>query len=208
MGQWPSTAKIYTTTNSATTPEKSRASFSPVAFADEAVDVIDEATGRSVAGVSERLDWTAATGAEAIGYTIPGQEAGTCLRLTVAQRSATTLICWMEDPYAAVLPAAVKSYTYQRASAPVPATWGGAYARPAGHPDTDVRFHGTTDRDTTAAYVSPGGWYDAGDYGKYIVNAGYSIGVMLQLLDQYPNVLSDGTIGFGESEKRPQRPPR
>ena len=102
--------------------------------------------------------------------------------------------------YAEALPASVKSYYFQRAGTPVSEAFGGAYARPAGHPDDRVRYHRTSGRDTTATHASPGGWYDAGDYNKYIVNAGYSVGVMLQLLDQFGHdVLADGSIAFPES---------
>ena len=104
-----------------------------------------------------------------------------------------------DDPYAGVLPAAVKSYTYQRAGVPVEASWGGRWARAAGHPDDEVLFHATSGREAEGAVSSPGGWYDAGDYNKYIVNAGFSVGIMLQLLDQEPGVLPDGSIDFPEA---------
>lgn len=166
---------------------------------DGSVVVAEEGSDRVIAVERKRLDWTEATGQEVVVYTIPGQSAGTCVRLSVYEVGTTEPICWREDPYESVLPAAVKSYTYQRASVPVDDSWGGPYARPAGHPDTAVRFHRSTDRDTTITYASPSGWYDAGDYGKYVVNAGFSVGMMLQLLEQYPGVLADGTVGFSES---------
>ena len=56
------------------------------------------------------------------------------------------------------------------------------YARPAGHPDDHVLVHAsaaTEDRPAGTVISSPGGWYDAGDYNKYIVNSGYTMGVWL-----------------------------
>ena len=56
------------------------------------------------------------------------------------------------------------------------------YARPAGHPDDHVLVHpsaATDERPAGTVISSPGGWYDAGDYNKYIVNSGFTMGVWL-----------------------------
>ena len=149
--------------------------------------------------------WQEAAAQNAHVRTLPPQPAGTCLKVGGPKGYDGVAVCWKDDPYARVLPAALKSYTYQRAGVPVDASWGGKWARPAGHPDTAVRFHRTAGRDTAVTYASPGGWYDAGDYGKYVVNAGFSVGLLLQLAEQYPGVLADGTVGFSESESSNNR---
>lgn len=100
--------------------------------------------------------------------------------------------------YKEALNAAIKSYYYQRASMPIEETFGGVYKREAGHLDDKCTFHPSSGR-TSGTLNSPGGWYDAGDYGKYIVNAALSTGQMLQLLEQYPNVVADGTLNIPES---------
>ena len=46
---------------------------------------------------------------------------------------------------------------------------------------------------------SIGGWYDAGDYGKYIVNAAVSVSTMLQLHELFPDVFADRTLNIPES---------
>jgi endoglucanase len=46
---------------------------------------------------------------------------------------------------------------------------------------------------------SPGGWYDAGDYGKYIGNASLSVGQMLHLLEINANAIPDNTLNIPES---------
>ena len=89
----------------------------------------------------------------------------------------------------AVARASIKGFYYQRASTPLTATHAGRWARPAGHPDTAVRVHPSAADARRAANTlvrSPGGWYDAGDYGKYVVNSGISTYTLLLLAEQQP----------------------
>ncbi len=93
------------------------------------------------------------------------------------------------DVYDNVLNASVKAYYYWRASMDLDKKYAGKWYRKAGHPDTDLILHKSTGK--TGNYSSPGGWYDAGDYGKYVVNAGISVGTMLGLYELYPDAVSD-----------------
>ena len=64
---------------------------------------------------------------------------------------------------------------------------GGAYNRPLGHPDTQVLVHpsaATDKRPAGTVISSPYGWYDAGDYNKYVVNSAFSIGLMFVTYEQ------------------------
>src|SRR5690606_35637774 len=59
----------------------------------------------------------------------------------------------------------------------------------AGHPDDRVAIHPSAASATRPAgtfIVAPFGWYDAGDYGKYVVNSGITTGTLLSLLEDYP----------------------
>lgn len=103
-----------------------------------------------------------------------------------------------KEIYADPLKAAIKSYYFQRAAMPIEEEFGGVYKRAAGHPDTNCAFHPSSGH-SEGSLNSPGGWYDAGDYGKYIVNAALSTGQMLQLVEQYPTIISDGTLSIPES---------
>ncbi|MGD9212218.1 MAG: glycoside hydrolase family 9 protein, partial [Desulfobacteraceae bacterium] len=80
------------------------------------------------------------------------------------------------------------------------------WARPAGHigvapnqGDTDVACFDQTDKDDVAyegcnyTLDVSGGWYDAGDHGKYVVNGGISVWTML---NQYERALSHGINHF------------
>lgn len=98
-----------------------------------------------------------------------------------------------------VAEASLKSFYYQRSSMALDADYAGVFARAAGHPDTLCMYHVSTGVDTSLRGSSPGGWYDAGDYGKYVVNAGITVGTMLSFYENYPDYFEDGTMNIPES---------
>ena len=88
----------------------------------------------------------------------------------------------------AVAIAALKGYYYMRASMPLEAAYAGKWARPAGHPDNIVFVHPSAASDKRPAgtvIATPGGWYDAGDYNKYVVNSGISVGTLLSAYEDF-----------------------
>ena len=95
------------------------------------------------------------------------------------------------------LKAGMKSNFYQRAGFELDSAYAGKWARPAGHADDKVEYHPSTGK--TGKTVSAKGWYDAGDYGKYVVNGGFSLGQMLVLHEQYPQAIGDGDLNIPES---------
>ncbi len=103
-----------------------------------------------------------------------------------------------ESIYKEALDASIKSFYFQRASMPIEEAYGGKYARAGGHFDDDCSFHPSSGKEG-GSLVSPGGWYDAGDYGKYIVNAALTVGQMMDLLEIYPEALADGDLNIPES---------
>ena len=44
-----------------------------------------------------------------------------------------------------------------------------------------------------------GGWHDAGDYNKYVVNAGVTVGMMLKAWEQFPSHVASDSLGIPES---------
>lgn len=100
--------------------------------------------------------------------------------------------------YEEALDAAVKSFYFQRASMPIEAQYGGIYRRASGHPDNQCLFHPSSGKEE-GSLNSPGGWYDAGDYGKYVVNASISMGQMLNLLEIAPGAVSGDDLNIPES---------
>lgn len=93
--------------------------------------------------------------------------------------------------------ASLKSYYYQRSSYELTAPFAGLWARPAGHPDTQCILHSSTGK--SGKISSPGGWYDAGDYGKYVINAGISVASMLSFYENFNAYFADSTIMIPES---------
>jgi endoglucanase len=92
----------------------------------------------------------------------------------------------------------LKSFYLQRASMDIDQKYAGVFRRKGGHPDTVCYFHPSTGR-YSGHMSSPGGWYDAGDYGKYIVNASISVGTMLAINELKPEVFQDGILWIPES---------
>lgn len=85
---------------------------------------------------------------------------------------------------------ALKGYYYQRCSMPLENQFAGKWHRSAGHPDTAVYIHPSAyskERPAGTIISAPGGWYDAGNYNKYVVNSGISMGTLLSAYEDFPN---------------------
>ncbi|MCR4853572.1 MAG: glycoside hydrolase family 9 protein [Prevotella sp.] len=81
----------------------------------------------------------------------------------------------------------LKAFYYQRTAMPIEQRYAGQWNRPAGHMDNEVYIHPSAvspGRPAGSVISSPWGWYDAGDYNKYIVNSAFSIGIMLCSYEQ------------------------
>lgn len=86
--------------------------------------------------------------------------------------------------------AAIKAFYYQRASTSLPEKYAGVWKRSAGHPDTLVAVHASAasaNRPEGAILAAPKGWYDAGDYNKYIVNSGITMGTLMAAYEDFPH---------------------
>ncbi|NII83256.1 MULTISPECIES: glycoside hydrolase family 9 protein [unclassified Pedobacter] len=84
--------------------------------------------------------------------------------------------------------AALKAFYYQRASAALDANYAGKWYRAAGHPDTSVYIHpsaASKNRKADSKINVAGGWYDAGDYNKYVVNSGISTSTLLSAYEDF-----------------------
>ena len=105
-----------------------------------------------------------------------------------------------EKPFENVTKAALKWYYYQRASMELEEQYAGQWKRAAGHTNSTATLHSSTGASGTIE--SSKGWYDAGDYGRYIVNSGITTYTLLSLYEHFPdyfktfkwNIPADGTL--------------
>ncbi|WP_069658805.1 glycoside hydrolase family 9 protein [Arcticibacter eurypsychrophilus] len=101
--------------------------------------------------------------------------------------------------------ATLKGFYYQRVSMPLDLQYAGKWNRPAGHPDTRVLIHpsaASAQRPAGTVIASPGGWYDAGDYNKYIVNSGITMGTLLSAYEDFPHYFDTLKTNIPESGNR------
>ncbi|MDM7831582.1 glycoside hydrolase family 9 protein [Cellulomonas edaphi] len=93
--------------------------------------------------------------------------------------------------YAGLRTDALRFFSLMRSGTEIAAP---GYERPAGHPDTSVPAWTGPDAERLypgwhddAAYDVSGGWYDAGDYGKYVTSGAIAVWQLLGTLDLTPD---------------------
>jgi endoglucanase len=162
--------------------------------------VIDVATGQVVyagePGVTKHWQYSAENVALAdfSNFTIPGtyriehETAGSSYPFEIKDYVHTELVR-----------GALRAYYFNRASTALTETYAGRWARPAGHPDTSVIIHSsaaTGARPVGSRISSPKGWYDAGDYNKYIVNSGISTYTLLAAYEHFSEYFGNITTNI------------
>jgi beta-glucosidase len=169
--------------------------------------LLDDATGRMVtAGPTGPPVVDAASGdtiqvADFTGFDTPGT-----YRLQINDVVSAPFAIG-ELPYARLAVDAARYFYLSRSGIELlPEHAGPAHARPAGHLSDDaVTCYRGTDADGVSwpgcdyALDVAGGWYDAGDYGKYVVNGGISVWTLLNLHERLPGAFPDGSLGLPES---------
>ena len=111
-----------------------------------------------------------------------------------------------DDPYGNLEHDALSYFYHNRSGVPIDAEYAGgpAWARPAGHELDQATCRSGVDRHGNrwpgCAYTLDltGGWYDAGDHGKYVVNAGISVWTLLNLHERQTASGRDRTFGDGQ----------
>ncbi len=112
-----------------------------------------------------------------------------------------------DDNFTGVARGLLRAFFFQRCSSLLPLVNAGLWYRGAGHPDNNVIIHESAQSDpsrpgarkTGETYKSPKGWYDAGDYGKYVVNAGISTYQLLILYELFPDYFNNFSLNIPES---------
>ncbi|NLD98641.1 MAG: endoglucanase, partial [Fibrobacter sp.] len=98
--------------------------------------------------------------------------------------------------------ASIKAFYFNRASMAIEQQYGDKWSRPMGHPDNQVVIHGSaasSNRPAGTKISSPGGWYDAGDYGKYIVNSGITTYTLFAAYQAFPSYYDTLKLNIPES---------
>lgn len=129
---------------------------------------------------------------------------------TVKAGNATADFTVSPAAYEELAQAALTAFYHQRSGMDLDPEIAGQWARKGGHPDTEVLIHASAaseSRPEGTVISSPKGWYDAGDYNKYIVNSGYSLGLMAEAFLMFPEQYDWETkdIDYGEYTRNTQK---
>jgi len=108
-----------------------------------------------------------------------------------------------DNPFNSISTAALKSFYFNRSSIDLKEAYAGKWARKGGHPDTVVYIHDSAADDNRSlgkVISSPFGWYDAGDYNKYVVNSSISIYTLFRALVDFPVYYEQQYLNIPESD--------
>lgn len=104
--------------------------------------------------------------------------------------------------YSDLAKASLKAFYLNRSGTDIEKVFGGKWSRLGGHPDTAVLIHtsaATKQRPEGFKLSSPGGWYDAGDYNKYIVNSSITTYTLLLFCQLFPDYAAKFSSNIPES---------
>jgi endoglucanase len=113
-------------------------------------------------------------------------------RLEICGKQSDSFVV-AEDAYAAALRLTMRSYYGQRCGCKV--DLGDGYHHEACH--MEGAFHKTSGKEGKLS--NSGGWHDAGDYGRYVVNSGLSTATLLWAWELYPEALRNLKLDIPES---------
>ena len=107
-----------------------------------------------------------------------------------------------DDVYDDMLNDLTKYYYYQRQGIDIEEKYAGEFARENLHPD-DIRVKRWSDRDNPDAetFDVSGGWYDAGDFGKYTTPGAQSAEDLLLAYEFYPEIFDNMQMNIPETDK-------
>ena len=90
----------------------------------------------------------------------------------------------------------LKGYYFQRCGTALLQPHAGVYYHAACHPG-DGFYHSSTGQ--SGFRLTTGGWHDAGDYGKYVVNSGITVGTLLLAYERFPEKFNQDNLNIPES---------
>ncbi|WP_288379415.1 heme-degrading domain-containing protein [uncultured Massilia sp.] len=106
------------------------------------------------------------------------------------------------DNYRALSVASLRAFYFNRTAIALAPQYAGAWARPAGHPDDKVLVHASAASSTRPAgtvIAASRGWYDAGDYNKYLPSSGITTYTLLAAYEHFPRWFDRLDVNIPES---------
>jgi endoglucanase len=156
-------------------------------------NVASKATGKSVlSGKLSTLITDAASGDQVVQADFSSITAPGSYHLEVAGIPSDTFVIGTHV-YANALRLMARAFYGQRCGCNV--NLGNGYKHPACH--LRGAFNPTSGRSGTTP--NTGGWHDAGDYGRYVVNSGISTGTLLWAWEMYPDAVKSLSLDLPES---------
>ncbi|WP_051336186.1 glycoside hydrolase family 9 protein [Aquimarina latercula] len=155
-------------------------------FSNQAYTILDSSNNTVLSGTTGASSLWSDSGEHIVNVDISEVDTEGTYRFLIDTEEITFNVSI--DGYAELREEAFKYYYYNRSSTALESTHAGIYARPAGTPDDVVRVHSsaaTSARPEGTVISAPKGWYDAGDYNKYIVNSGISTYTLLAAYEHY-----------------------
>ena len=106
-----------------------------------------------------------------------------------------------KNVYDGLLDDLTKYFYYQRQGMDLETEYAGVFARKNLHPN-DIAVKKWSDRDNPNAetYNVSGGWYDAGDYGKYVTPAADTVEDLLLAYELFPDVFANQDVHIPETD--------
>lgn len=116
-------------------------------------------------------------------------------RLALNDNDTSVSFTVRENAYSDIHDAAIKAYYFNRAGQALDPAFAGKWHRPSGHPDNQAILLDNS----SVSRASEKGWYDAGDYNKYIVNSGISTYTLLRAYLDFGDFYADRRWNIPES---------
>ncbi len=169
-----------------------------VAVSAESVRIVDNATGATMTSVPLTL-WRVndpATGrtvrrGDFTSFSVPGR-----YRIVASTGQESQVFQISDTVYNGVFRKSLKAFYYQRCGTTLLPDQAGQYWHPQCH-TLDALLHSSTD--SSGFRLTAGGWHDAGDYGKYVVNAGISVATLMMAYEYFPAYFNHDNLNIPES---------
>jgi len=100
------------------------------------------------------------------------------------------------DVFRSAMEKSLKEFYYQRCGIALTPEYAGEYNHPACHL-SDAVLHSSTGE--SGFIENTGGWHDAGDYGKYVINAGITVGTLLMAYEYFPERFDSDNLNIPET---------